>query len=79
MNAAATVGDVLPDETAELLKRLADKYGQDAERLAESAAERNAAIVEASRAGASTQEIGDAVSMSKVGVWKIIQKADKQS
>ena len=62
-----TVADVLPDETAEELKRLRDLVKSTREDYDE-------AIVRAYRANASTSEIGKAVGMSKVGVWKIIQR-----
>lgn len=63
-----TIPEVLPPDKAKALRRLG-------ERIATDTTERNALIVEAHRAGASTREIGDAVGLTNVGVWRIIKKA----
>ena len=54
----------------------ARELGRQADIIAAATTERNRLILEATKAGASTREIADAVGLSNVGVWRIIQRAD---
>lgn len=62
--------------TVPLDAKLARKLRRQADIIKAATAERNRLMVEATNAGATTREIADAVGLSNVGVWRIVQRTN---